>query len=527
MPDVLHAPPSLNPTGFLQTFIVQSIKAASQVGCLGPNERMRYIEHLGLAAASCLESACRTRYALAPDAPLDRDQYADLIVGIKNQIGGDFARTSSPAGTIRVVSQRCPFGDSVREAPELCRMTSSVFGAIAARNFGYAKVELRKRIATNDGMCEVCVHTDPTQAEHEQGDEYRLEDGQVSSRLAGADTAQLQQKLRRAWCTDHGGEANGSEARSDIVAESAAMRAALDIVRIVAPTTASVLISGETGVGKEIIARTLHALSERNSKPFVAINCGAIPDGLVESELFGHERGAFTGAYHVHHGYFERADCGTLFLDEVNSLPPAAQVRLLRVLQEGEFERVGGSRPLRVDVRVLAASNQDMDQLIRERGFRQDLYYRLNVVPIHLPPLRERPDDLSALVSHLLARLAAKYRCSDKALSPNAWREVVGYDWPGNVRELENLLERAFLFARGDVIDTVVASSAPDKASDGDSLREVKRRAVAAAESHAIHDSLRRYGGQIRAVARELGVTPRAIHQKVRTYGIELGKYRS
>jgi two-component system, NtrC family, response regulator AtoC len=527
MPDVPHAPPSLSPTGFLQTFIVQSIQAASQVGRLGTDKRMRYIEHLGLAAASCLESACRTRYALSPDAPLDRDQYADLIVGIKNQIGGDFARAASGPGTIRVTSRRCPFGDAVREAPELCRMTSSVFGAIAARNFGYAKVELRKRIATNDGMCEVCVHTDREQAQHQSGDEYRFDNDQVSSRLAGSDTAQLQRRLRRAWCADQNEASDDAGSATDIVAESPAMRDALDAVAIVAPTTASVLISGETGVGKEIIARTVHALSERSSQPFVTINCGAIPDGLVESELFGHERGAFTGAYHVHHGYFERADRGTLFLDEVNSLPPAAQVRLLRVLQEGEFERVGGSRPLRVDVRVLAASNQDMDALIQDGGFRQDLYYRLNVVPIHLPPLRERPDDLSALVSHLLTRLAAKYQCPDKVLSPKAWREVVSYHWPGNVRELENLLERAFLFARGEVIEQVVASAAPDSGSDGESLRELKRKAAAAAESHAITDSLRRYGGQVRAVARELGVTPRAIHQKVKSYGIEVDKYRS
>ncbi|HKK15001.1 MAG TPA: sigma 54-interacting transcriptional regulator [Gammaproteobacteria bacterium] len=526
MPDSSSASAPLSPVGFLQTFIVQSVKAASQVGQLGEDDRHRYIEHLGLAAASCLESACRARQELPPGAPLDHGQYADMIVGIKNRIGGSFARASSPAGSVRVVSYGCPFGEAVREAPELCRMTSSVFGAIAARNFGYAKVELRKRIATNDGMCEVCVYTDPDAARDQPGDEYHLQDDGIRSRLTLADDARLQQKLRDAWCAQATGPSVASERPGRIVAESPAMRAALRAAEIVASTDASVLITGETGTGKEIIARTVHALSNRCARPFLAINCGAIPEGLIESELFGHERGAFTGAYHVHHGYFERGAGGTLFLDEVNALPLAAQVRLLRVLQEREFDRVGGSKALRTDVRVIAAANQDITALMRSGRFRHDLYYRLNVIPIDLPPLRARPDDLSALVGHLLARLADKYDCATKMLSPRAWHQVVTYDWPGNIRELENLLERAFLFTTGTVIDSVVEPDAGESEAAAPSLRELRRRAADAAESRAIHESLSRCAGQVREVARELGVTPRAIHQKLKSHGIAVAKYR-
>ncbi len=284
---------------------------------------------------------------------IDLDQYADIILQIKNQIGGNFSRASSDPGMIRVVNSRCPFGDVVREAPELCRMTSSVFGGIAARNFGYAKVDLRRRIAAGDSHCEVCIHTDAANSTDLEGDEYRYEKGVlVSQPASGAYCVHAPNEVEQSWCATDIDQPAESPGQPRIVAESAAMRQAIEIAELVAPTLATVLISGETGVGKEVIARLIHGLSDRSNQEFVAVNCGAIPHELVESSLFGHEKGAFTGAYDVHHGYFERAERGTLFLDEIDSLPVSTQAKLLRVLQENEFERVGGRHTMHADVRT-------------------------------------------------------------------------------------------------------------------------------------------------------------------------------
>ncbi|NIP74210.1 MAG: AAA domain-containing protein, partial [Gammaproteobacteria bacterium] len=305
-------------------------------------------------------------------------------------------------------------------------MTASVFGGISARNFGYAKVELRKRIATNHDCCDVCIYIDPRAAANRPGDEYRCEgDTIVSSSDSAQVRARVEAKLREAWCPAPS-ENRGDQPRPppSIVAESAAMRAALEAVETVAPTRATVLVTGETGVGKELIARATHAMSPRAARDLLAVNCGAIPENLVESALFGHEKGAFTDAYNVHHGYFERANEGTLFLDEIDCLPIPAQARLLRVLQDGEFERVGGRHTMHTDVRIVAASNQELEEAVEQGQFRRDLYYRLNVVPIRLPPLRERIDDISPLVNHFLARLAEKYDTPLKALHDKAWASV-------------------------------------------------------------------------------------------------------
>ncbi len=311
----------LNPVSFLRTFIAQCMKVAeqrySQQDDAGTD---RYIEQVGLSASHCLEEAMRAR--LGYEGPITPDQYADLIIGIKNRIGGNFSRASGAAGTIRVVNTCCPFGNGVREAPELCRMTASVFGGIAARNFGYAKVELRKRIALNDDRCEVCIYTNAEAARNKPGDEYHCEGDKVVSRSAPAEVrARIEAKLREAWCPELNAPRRGVRMPRGLVAESAAMRTALEAVEVVAPTPATVLITGETGVGKEVIARAVHAMSGRAEYEFVAVNCGAIPENLIESALFGHEKGAFTGAYNVHHGFFERADRGTLLFDEVELAP--------------------------------------------------------------------------------------------------------------------------------------------------------------------------------------------------------------
>lgn len=523
-------PNKLNAISFLQSFATQSVKVANQVGCASCGNRLNLIEHLGLSASSCFEQACREQASLKGN--LSPDQYADVIVSLKNQIGGNFSRASSEAGVVRVINTRCPFGDAVKEAPELCRMTASVFGGIAARNFGYAKVELRKRIAHNDGNCEVCVYLDRTKATGHEGDEYQVEGDTIVSRSASLEAVvRVEEKMRQAWCGSHPDKSSSAYPRPKIVAESTAMLRALEAAERVAPTTAAVLIWGETGVGKEIIARAVHALSPRATREFIAVNCGAIPENLIESQLFGHEKGAFTGAYQVHHGLFERAEGGSLFLDEINSLPLPAQSRLLRVLQEGEYERVGGKQGLRADVRIIAAANSELDQMVKSGEFRQDLYYRLNVVPIYIPPLRERRDDISVLADHILRKLAAKHGLPSKTLSERSWIRAMTYAWPGNVRELENVLERSFLFANGPVIEDIFldAERFSDErvaAPNDVALRSMKRRAAMEIEDKVLREVLLRCEGNVSAAARQMGITPRAVHQKLKSHRIDPVPYR-
>jgi transcriptional regulator with GAF, ATPase, and Fis domain len=235
-----------------------------------------------------------------------------------------------------------------------------------------------------------------------------------------------------------------------IIGDSAAMATVLDITRRVAPSRASVLLIGETGTGKELVARAIHQLSPRSDGPYIRVNCGALSESLLESELFGHIKGAFTGAIDNKTGRFEAAHAGTLFLDEIASMSPKLQVKLLRVLQEREFERVGENRTIRVDTRVIAATNQDLEDEVSARRFREDLYYRLNVVPIHLPPLRERQSDIPLLVQHFLVKHSTENGRTLLRVHPEAMAQLQSYRWPGNVRELENYIERAVVLCSGD-----------------------------------------------------------------------------
>jgi PAS domain S-box-containing protein len=238
-----------------------------------------------------------------------------------------------------------------------------------------------------------------------------------------------------------------------IIGRSPALLEVLDKLRRVAPTDASVLIGGETGTGKELIARALHSTSKRGDKPLIKVNCAALPAGLVESELFGHEKGAFSGAISKRLGRFELADGGTVFLDEIGELPAEAQVKLLRVLQEREFDRVGGTSPIRVDVRVIAATNRDLLEAVHEKSFREDLYYRLNVFPIHLPPLRQRPEDIPLLVHFLVTKFTTRIGKHLDGVSRSTMQRLQEYPWPGNIRELENVLERAVILATGPTLE--------------------------------------------------------------------------
>ena len=248
----------------------------------------------------------------------------------------------------------------------------------------------------------------------------------------------------------------------EIIGHSSALRAVLKKVRQVAPVETTVLLTGETGTGKELIARAIHALSPRKDRPMIKINCGAIPQGVVESELFGLEKGAFTGALQRRIGRFELADKGTLFMDEVGELPLDTQVKMLRVLQEQEFERLGGVRAIKVNVRLIAATNRDTESEVANGRFRADLYYRLAVFPIRIPPLRERPDDIPLLVGHFLAHFQRKLAKSLKGVTPDSMRRLTEYAWPGNIRELQNVMERACVLARGPMVDVTTALGGSD-----------------------------------------------------------------
>jgi Nif-specific regulatory protein len=314
---------------------------------------------------------------------------------------------------------------------------------------------------------------------------------------------------------------------ANIVGNSGPMRRVYEQVAQVVGTGATVMIRGESGTGKELIAHALHHHSPRAGKPFVRVNCAALPETLVETELFGHERGAFTGAQARRKGKFEQADGGTLFLDEIGELSPSTQAKLLRVLQGREFERVGGNETIRVDVRLITATNKDLEQALAQGTFREDLYYRLNVFTIHVPPLRERKSDVLLLADHFVEKYARVHTRTIKRISTPAIDMLMAYHWPGNVRELENTIERAVLVADSDVIHGHHLSPTLQTAeASGTVVSRSLGEAVAVFESNLIQDALKSARGNRAKAARLLATTERILSYKVRRYGIDPRRFK-
>lgn len=308
----------------------------------------------------------------------------------------------------------------------------------------------------------------------------------------------------------------------NIIGRSKSMLAIYDLIERIAATNSTVLITGESGTGKELFAKALHYNSQRKDRPFIAVDCGVIPENLIESELFGHARGAFTGAVNAKRGLFAEAHTGTLFLDEIGNLPPPLQAKLLRALQEKEIKPVGSNENIRVDVRVIAATKEDLRRAVEEGGFRNDLFYRLSVIPINIPPLRDRREDIPLLVNHFLKKICKDNNLELKELQPDVLNALMNYSWPGNVRELENLIERLVLLSQGNPIGS---DYLPPEILEGDeragkSLKEALDRQVAGAEKELIQEALEKAGGNRTKAAKLLGISRASLYNKLNQYGI-------
>ncbi len=315
----------------------------------------------------------------------------------------------------------------------------------------------------------------------------------------------------------------------NIVGKSARMQRVYDLIEKVAPTDATVVLLGESGTGKELVAKSIHYSSPRKNGPFIQLNCAALPDGLLDSELFGHEKGAFTGASSQRLGRFELAHGGTIFLDEIGDISPATQVRLLRILQEREFERLGGTRTIKADARVIVATNKDLEREMREGRFREDLYYRLNVIRISIPPLRERMEDLPLLVEHFLREFSGAYHKSVSQVAPEAMKALMSYRWPGNVRELRNAIERAVVLAASDsvTVDLLPTEITAGQAGRcryrfeyGKSLQDTVDAAVEEIERDVITDALVKCDWRQAKVAGLLGISEKTLYNKMQKYRI-------
>jgi DNA-binding NtrC family response regulator len=367
-------------------------------------------------------------------------------------------------------------------------------------------------IITGHGAIDTAIEAIRLGAYHYITKPFKLRELEIHIRKAGEKVALLRKsrRLQRLMLSD--------DPEWTIVGDGPEIRRVLDLIEKMAPTDSTVLVTGESGTGKELVARRIHALSTRAAEPFVAINCGTFQETLLETELFGHEKGAFTGAIHTREGLFEVAHGGTLFLDEVGEMSAALQVKVLRALQDGEIRRVGSDRPIRVDVRVIAATNIDLTEAVREGRFREDLFYRLNVLPVPVPALRERTEDIPALVDHFLMTISVQgkgpFTITDRALDA-----LTRYAWPGNVRELKNTVERMKILSEGSVVDLpdipreVLGVDSPDEIASTDpelSLADLERRHIL--------NVLRHLDGNKTQAARSLGISTRTLYNKLSEY---------
>jgi transcriptional regulator with GAF, ATPase, and Fis domain len=364
-----------------------------------------------------------------------------------------------------------------------------------------------------------CIYLDSTDA----ADRFQEDDLQLLTAIAGVSAVALDNARRLQWLQEENQRLT-TEVRQEqsLVGESARIKEIFQFLARVAPTESTVLIEGESGTGKELLARALHRNSHRANKPFVAINCAAIPESLLESDLFGHERGAFTGAANQKKGRLEIADGGVVFLDEIGELAPALQVKLLRVLQEREFERVGGTQSIKIDIRLVAATNRELTEAVRTGEFRQDLYYRLAVVKLTMPPLREHREDIPMLTRHFVQKYAKRSKVKAKPVSREAMAALVNYQWPGNVRELENAIERALVMGSSDAVlledlpESLLEQESPAEMHEGKyhaSLKELKKQLIA--------DAVEQTRGNYVEAAGILGMHPNYLHRLIRNLGVK------
>jgi len=363
-----------------------------------------------------------------------------------------------------------------------------------------------------------CIYLDSTSATNRFHDDHL----QLVAAIAGISAVALDNARRLQWLElENQRLSNEIRQEQNLVGDGAKMKEVFQFLARAAPTESTVLIQGESGTGKELAARALHRNSPRANKPFVAINCGAIPETLLESDLFGYERGAFTGAVARKKGRFEVADGGVVFLDEIGELAPALQVKLLRVLQEREIERLGGTHPVKIDIRLIAATNRDLSEAVKKGEFRQDLYYRLAVVPLVMPPLRERREDISLLVRHFVQKHAMRCRVKAKPISPEAMAALVHYDWPGNVRELENAVEHALVMGSSEMVlledlpESLLEQSTPEEVHEGRyhaSVKGLKRQLIL--------DAIEQTQGNYVQAAGVLGVHPNYLHRLIRNLAL-------
>lgn len=346
------------------------------------------------------------------------------------------------------------------------------------------------------------------------------------------DRDELKLIIRKAVQTEEASARDLAPAKGkfEIVGQTPGMTKIYDLIEKVAQSPTTILITGESGTGKELVAKALHDQSNRNDKAFISVNCGAIPETLFESELFGHEKGAFTGAINARPGRFELADGGTLFLDEVGELPLDMQVKLLRALQERTFERVGGVKPVQVDVRLIASTNRNLEEEVRQGTFRQDLFYRLNVIPIQLPPLRTRKQDIPLLVEHFIGRFNERLD-REVTISQDAMEALIGWDWPGNIRELENVMERSVLLCDSQCIQPSDLPEVGDATAPGGSeglpndveelgLKEYVRAHTAMLERARIQKVLEAEENNVTRAAKQLGISRKSLQTKMKEYGL-------